>query len=356
MAQQRAAAELCAARAVATPQCVAVSQSLAALAVLEARTALLGLPGVQQRPTPQRPFVFLHLDKCGGSSIRKLVMQGALLSGLTYFGPCFDGYQYNPTPKSCLRFDLATVPEEQRAQLEVIALHPRHGWGAWRELPAVATEADVSCFFMVRHPVERVISYYYDRVATTLSEPRLNALSPAALRDVMLTTYGTSAAKLDDGTPPFFTDEGMVDAGCKLLNEAVVHTGREINEFTQEPVHALPYTLELAQSRLNRCVVGLLDRWDDTKATLAKWFPWMVYEIDIVNHRSKADKETLTSLRPELRAVVEMLNPCDMALYAHARARFEAQMQVVTLTRRYAALGIIAQPSDGRAGAPPAAA
>ncbi|CAM9211632.1 unnamed protein product, partial [Discosporangium mesarthrocarpum] len=47
------------------------------------------LPAIQERPTPARPFVFFHLDKCGGSSTRYLVVQAALRQGYSFHVPCF---------------------------------------------------------------------------------------------------------------------------------------------------------------------------------------------------------------------------------------------------------------------------
>lgn len=35
------------------------------------------------------------------------------------------------------------------------------------------------------------------------------------------------------------------------------------------------YDVGLAKARLDRCVVGLLEDWEGTKAVMKHWFPWM---------------------------------------------------------------------------------
>lgn len=38
------------------------------------------------------------------------------------------------------------------------------------------------------------------------------------------------------------------------------------------------YSIGLAKSRLNRCAVGLLEEWEDTKTIMKHWFPWMEFK------------------------------------------------------------------------------
>lgn len=35
--------------------------------------------------------------------------------------------------------------------------------------------------------------------------------------------------------------------------------------------------IELAKHRLDRCVVGLLEEWEDTLSAVKYWFPWMEF-------------------------------------------------------------------------------
>ena len=49
------------------------------LATMMHRT--LALPPIQQLPSPQRPFIFIHPMKTGGSSLREVIRAGELPSG-----------------------------------------------------------------------------------------------------------------------------------------------------------------------------------------------------------------------------------------------------------------------------------
>jgi hypothetical protein len=43
-----------------------------------------------------------------------------------------------------------------------------------------------------------------------------------------------------------------------------------------DPLAARPYSFETAAARLDKCVVGVLERWDDTSRVIGWWFPWWV--------------------------------------------------------------------------------
>eukprot|EP01031_Cornospumella_fuschlensis_P038988 gene38988-47427_t len=58
---------------------------------------VLGMPSVQWDPSPQDAFVYLHIEKTGGTTLRELIVQSADALGRNVFVPCYHGL-------SCLTF------------------------------------------------------------------------------------------------------------------------------------------------------------------------------------------------------------------------------------------------------------
>ena len=73
----------------------------------------------------------------------------------------------------------------------------------------------------------------------------------------------------------------MEDAACRALANAKATTGliAGVDDIRVPP----PVTNEETQRALrniNHCVVGLLSRWEETKAVLEFWFPWLDFSVD----------------------------------------------------------------------------
>jgi hypothetical protein len=160
----------------------------------------VNLPPPQATPTPGEPFVFLHHEKCAGTSLRRHIARSALKVGASYYVPCFDPenasgplihlppfHANGGHPASCMSFDLAPVNETARQKLAVIAGHFQ--WGVWWEgvespskkiftssarvqekssaavlPPKLKMAVTPRVFVMLREPVERTISLYYERL------------------------------------------------------------------------------------------------------------------------------------------------------------------------------------------------
>jgi hypothetical protein len=208
---------------------------------------------------------------------------------------------------------------------------------------------NVSCFTVGRHPVDRAISYYYQRFYQRLdsssevgvdgtsvpaakrpTEQRLiNELTPQELEHVALSTReGTDSHFFPD--VKVFIDEGMSDAACAAVLGLKFTSGRFAHAMELPP--EIPASL-YAQARANvqRCVVGLQDRWAETLQVLDVWFPWIDYSVDPTRKKMSlySGTETRNTLRPELHEVLVRLNPCDMMLYEEMQRLFALQMEVV---------------------------
>jgi hypothetical protein len=171
-------------------------------------TKKLKLPPVQRMPTPENPFFFMHIEKSGGTSFRKVLKDSAESNDLAYVIPCHNA--------PCATFSLEG--RENLANVSVVGGHL--SWNQWFVLPSWAkahkdtwipagTNHTISagnnhlrrklplieykdtsqltmkdftivdgvrlnvnnshydtpmCLTLGRHPIERSISYYYQRL------------------------------------------------------------------------------------------------------------------------------------------------------------------------------------------------
>jgi len=109
-ALQGTIAAFCRAHALNGGQCVDLAAPTLAAAAGAARAVRLGLPATpQKRPTPEDPFVFLHHEKCAGSSIRRHVVRAAFELGAGFYAPCYDGGAAYREDERCYAFDLGNA-------------------------------------------------------------------------------------------------------------------------------------------------------------------------------------------------------------------------------------------------------
>jgi plasmid replication initiation protein len=107
------------------------------------------------------------------------------------------------------------------------------------------------------------------------------------------------------------------------------------------------YQPQISQEELDRAldnvqkkvVVGILERWTESKEVIKFWFPWIDFAQDpdkkIIPILFKPDnleiftKKTANSLRPELKDILLTANSCDMRLYEKILLLFEAHFSII---------------------------
>ena len=67
---QRITADFCALHRLTHVACGYLAAHFSSVVYKDILTSTLGLPAVQHMPTPQDPFVFLHIEKTAGSALR----------------------------------------------------------------------------------------------------------------------------------------------------------------------------------------------------------------------------------------------------------------------------------------------
>ena len=195
------------------------------------------------------------------------------------------------------------------------------------------------CLVMGRHPIDRAISYYYQRcyqISDCIGyKRRINELKVSELK--FIADHERQGKLKRDNVTIVILDEGMGDAACRTLAGEKATSGLVVDP--QFPVSLPPPLSAEAASRalrnVDHCVVGLLERWSETKQVLSAWFPWLG---DFSNNPERRkmflfdSKESWSSLRPEMLAVLLNVNKCDLLLYEKMKTIFEKELEVINDT------------------------
>ena len=381
--------------------CARLAAAAADLAAPWAAIRMLGLPPVQaSSPSPTEPFVFLHHEKCAGTSLRRYIASAAAQLGLTMHVPCFDPFNASGPlvhlapgshPASCMSFDLTPVrPRRRRQELSVIAGHFQ--WGVWNEPylhdeqvdeggkkvddvevlnaafppsmaapPQAVAHVAPRILVMLREPVGRTISFYYERIFP--SWEGLGYDGPRNMNDLALEDMNLLLAHFKGSAWSRFRDEGLADTACKMLCGANIHKGRTPEQMATKEAEGARYKEQshrdvseshledekredhhyahhrplvevdevVALRRLKLSVVGLTERWEDTKVVLRFWFPWLAFDDDVRGNTGMGSRvpESPQTLRADLRQAIEGANTCDLAIYAAGVRQFERQMEAL---------------------------
>jgi hypothetical protein len=210
-------------------------------------------------------------------------------------------------------------------------------------IPSIPT-CDVSCFVVGRHPVDRAISYYYQRFYKPPPAPAAAAGRPAELHHKTINELSaqelhTVALATREGMQSHFypreqvfIDEGMSDAACSAVLGIRHTSGRRAQSGTMTIPPEIPAALyPRAIRNINTCVVGLQERWNETLQVLDHWYPWIDFTQQPHARRMSLYRgmETRATLRRDLYEVLVALNPCDMLLYEEMQRLFDKQLQVL---------------------------
>lgn len=266
------------------------------------------------QPSQDLPFVFLHLEKTAGTCLRDILADAGRQSpDLKSFLPCHGGVD-------CMTFNL----RQASASENLFGGH--FAYGAWEELGF--PRAYVST--IQRHPVARAISYYYERVYPQ-NGIKLNDLPARDLRTVLNFWRGSAYS--------LWRDEGLSDAGCKMVCGVKTHSGQSP---LMAPLKSAAETMgrctvDLAVKRLNdEFLVGIQERWEETVDVFGYFLPWLETSITKGcaasthgSNRRSVIFETIETISDEARALIEEYNQCDMALYAAAQEKFSRQLESI---------------------------
>lgn len=265
--------------------------------------------------------------------------------------------------------------------LSVLAGH--FSWDIWNVLPFYHFLGNLtpasqlpSILVINRHPIERVISYFYQRcydVPHCNSEGKLlRDWNDVELEKLILSyrawyvdedlqrlayslqrkyeTIANSSLEYDGAefeivrrmngdrkVEIVVIDDGMSDAACRAILNKKITT--DIRLVVSDGSHVLPSPIPLtdvdiqeALRRIDHCVVGLQEHWEESIRVINFFFPWINFmnRFDYVkmpsSHRSL---DSRASLPDKLLSIIETHNKCDFALYAKMRTVFAKQQELL---------------------------
>ena len=260
------------------------------------------IPEVQLTPSLDRPFIYIHQRKTGGTSIRHAAQAGAehLNINSTAFIACEQDVH-------CGTF--RPHPTQQRFSIYA---------GHFNWYTVVPGKEDFACLTSFRHPVQRVISCLYFRFPEKLQGMPLRNISPEVFRGLLRNTY----------------HEG--NSSCN--NEAILMMSRFADarkfEALMNNTNAANKVVQEAIANVKKCVVlvhgGSDDTLSDDPTDLGAWnarmlthfFPWLP-EVgrNMVNPHPQ--------LPAHLTSVVYELNWPEVLVYQAALRQFRSQQKLL---------------------------
>ena len=214
---------------------------------------------VQQRPSLDRPFIFIHQRKTGGTSIRHAAQAGAecLLINDTAFIPC-------EQKVACATF--APPPAQQRFSIYAGHLN-------FYTTPAASLDKDgFACLTSFRHPLDRAISCLYFRFPDRMRGLQLQQMSPEEFRGLLHNTYHENNASCNNEAITMLSRV----ADARQL-EALMRDRAAVSKVVREAIANVEKCVVLMHGRSDGG--SLLDAGTDLGAwnarTLTHFFPWL---------------------------------------------------------------------------------
>jgi len=228
---------------------------------------------------PERVIIFLHLPKCGGTTLNRIIEWEYPTRQIYSIDPSFFRWSYRR---------LMRLPPERLAQVLVFKGHMPFGLHTKLIRPA-------TYITFVRDPVERVISEYYSILHYVL-HPEHRRMQKLSLEE-----YAS-------GTPHHNVQTKLISGRTDYPNFLAGDCDAE--------------TLALAKDNLAKhfSFAGLTERFDEGLAVLKLLFGWDIARYAQFNKTSVRPKRD--SILASTQALIAQRNKYDVLLYDHVRALY----------------------------------
>ena len=323
----------------------AVNEALEADAVVAAWEAKLPasvpqLQAIQNLPTPDRPFVYYHLRKAGGSSLRRALSAAASRLRVASYLPCLGGVpceKYAPP--------IERVDQQGARRYAILGGHfNKADVSRWHQM---FNEANVSrwhqissgggsqrrpgCLVMLRRTVERVTSCWNFRFVQEAREH--------GFEDVHNMADPIQDTRLDELNATLASRRSSYGEGCNNENLRVLSAiGRDesiVSELTSSTSgwsrFAIP-ALDDALGQLSQCVVVALERCEETMLVLRHFLPWLVSSYDCKSasvEGRNAGRVPRGRLSDGAKQIIEDQNALDTRVYAFGLKQLEMQLRLI---------------------------
>lgn len=318
-------------------------------------------------PSRRAPFVFFHLRKSAGSMVRRYLHREAHKRQLRTFIPCHgvpcQTYRLGPTrPRP--------VPAIIGGHFYYAGVQQALRWAANgpRPLLDATAESNFSCFTVLRAPVSRVESCWNFRLEKHGAAKPFAMLTAAEVAQYLPSAMDSYGSGCNNEALRIFAGARMAaeaggagrkgrarhgvarsSAGLRMLRTALYpHTHTlpppnwsfsdmgeaelQINTATAASPGA-PFMLQSALRNMRQCVVGVLERCEDTADVMRAAFPWLprlpcdtranVYGAKM--ERGGSNRTLDAGVEREVR----MQNRLEESAYRFANAMLDAHLTLV---------------------------
>ena len=247
-------------------------------------------------------LVYLHIPKCGGTTLRT-VLEKNISSRRRYY--------INPSNIRAARKELALMSEQRKRQIELLYGHLCFGWHEYFPCDAVY-------FTMIRNPIERVVSHY--------NYVRYRVDHAHYLREIV---------EQENMTISEYVTSGI----CDEVNNGMVRLLAGVEDIVQEPYGNSklqygtndPELLEQALKNIENyfAVVGIQDRYDESLLLLRDRLGLRRISYQRRNVGSRHYKKRLPT--DDDINIIKRYNQLDIALFHHMQKRFIDDLAQVKL-------------------------
>ena len=255
-------------------------------------------------------IAFVHIPKTAGTTLNSVLVQEyalnerheVMMRGMSWILPRPEIIRRPLISFSKIRRLKASV----RSRRDLRLVHGHFDLSMMKHLPA-----GTRYFTLLRDPVERAISHYYH-----YRRRETERVHPLAMRSTLAEWVGSCGlVEMDNGQTR------------RLAGEMNVPCGRVTRA-----------TLERATSKLAMfAAVGLTERFDESRALLARVFGWGTHPYVVQN--VGANRPRRSALDPETIEALERCNRLDLELYQYASALFERALRGMRADARAVAVG-----------------
>jgi len=279
-------------------------------------------------PSKRIPFVFFHQRKAGGTSTRHLLVKWAHENQLKAWIPCFPttGANESTTPTPCETYVTPHKRDDEYPELYAGHLF----FSSFIRTLVVGhlgegiSEADLkppkhnnyTCFTSFREPISRIQSCYNFRfiqqASNTTKPKQFSELTPEEVSTYLVTGRSRYGEGCLNEPMRMFSDYGM--------NEDTV------NNLHAQPDAVINHALRQTITRAGTCIVGIMERCDDTQKALMKHMPSVApfFRCSLHRKRGRVKKGTLDGKQSE--AVAEAAK-YEAEIYKLANKILDLQMQ-----------------------------
>lgn len=274
---------------------------------------------IAAEPRENHPFVFFHLRKAAGSTVRKQL----------------DTYAHNHSKRSyvaCFSAPCETYAPPQEHRDEFFSIYGGHysypstlrslfisqRAGARVSVPKLKFD----CLVLLRKPTSRVQSCWNYRLVEESQGGEkqaeigsMDAVQLASKLPTAMSSYG----------------EGCNNEALRVLSST--SSEEVVNTLTSDPEHwspAAPVLLEETLHHMQKCVVGVVERCDDTMRAVHAYFPWFK-DFDCKRTQERKGQVKPHKMSSDVEAEIGRQNMLEQSVYEVANALLDAQLQRLQL-------------------------